>query len=1257
MEKIAKRTLSLLLVICMCMAMLPVIAPSAKAVSPNYSVSSAYKASKYYSNLLDVELTGNQREDIINVALSQVGYTEGSYYGDTGGADDGSYNNYTESNYWYNNYISSDMPIGGEWAPWCATFVSWCAEMANIPTSILKRSTAAGHGSWCFNVNFYSGSSTLDDYSDADSYFMGYNYTPKKGDLFFTRSWSHVGLVVGVSGSYVITVEGNTNDGGSAEGLGVFSRYRLISDLYFGVPNYEESYVGGSCTYYPAHCKISIDTDTPINSQPCSVSTEFNSVNLGTAKAGQTYTATALYRNSYGNYWYRVETSYGDTSYLYAGDTTYIEQITSDITLEDAYAPEAHVCGDKFTVSGTIDSPYNRLDTASCYIYEGFEPGGEAVTGYTDDVGGKQYVLDGSAIDFNVLFDNLENGNHTYEIAATYTNYYATSNTSISSNTGTIKLMREYFVVIPSSVSQSSCSHSYTTTILGGTLCTENRTQVKACSICGLVTESPMTAGGHSYESWKTITAATCTKDGSKTRTCSACGNVETQVIPATGHNYSAKIQNATCREYATYEFTCANCGDYQKMTADTLASGWIDSIPSGMDPSLFITQTQYRYSDFETKTSAESSLAGYNQTGSQWVKTGSGSIQYVPSWPSGFSASSSLYTQYNKAGSKVTTMETATAKTVVESDSQCGYLYYHWCYADSYYSQASSSGSYTTFHAYYDTTNPDNFTCDTSDMSYKTSHATCSNSNWWFVTDVYQQDYTQYQKQYTYERWTEFSPWSAAAVTASDTRKVETRTVYQLKNATLADHNYVGGTCSVCGAKDSGYVPENTDYYLFGYINGADYACEADFMNMGNYKFVDGKLTATFTETSYVAVKTEGNGAWYMTSGWQGEVNSATLYNTSVLGENANKLFVPGGVEVTFTLVNNSDGTLFLSYTAKEPDPVVKPQITLKYPTLSFEGEVFYNVYYTVSNANVNVEDMGLLTWYNRPANTASATYETAEEIIPGAVYNAGSNMYMVRSQGVPAKMLGDNMYIRVYAKLSDGTYAYSPVTYYSAKAYATDILKNSSNPDMKALVVSMLNYGAAAQVHFNHNVNTLMNADLTAAQKALAKNYSADMISTVVTPSAAKTVNFKSNGGFSNGYPSVSFDGAFSINYYLTPKKAVESGITLYCWDLATYNSVSALTEANATAKVTMAPATNPAEYFANYTGIAAKQIDETVFVAGVYTSGGVRYSSPVLCYSLSAYCADQITKGSATMQDFAKATVVYGDAAKTYFANIGN
>jgi hypothetical protein len=157
--------------------------------------------------------------------------------------------------------------------------------------------------------------------------------------------------------------------------------------------------------------------------------------------------------------------------------------------------------------------------------------------------------------------------------------------------------------------------------------------------------------------------------------------------------------------------------------------------------------------------------------------------------------------------------------------------------------------------------------------------------------------------------------------------------------------------------------------------------------------------------------------------------------------------------------------------------------------------------------------------------------------------------------------------------------------------------------------------------------------------------------MISGLVTPDSAKTVNFKSNGGFSGGYPSVSFEGAFAINYYLTPKKAVDGEMILYCWNLSDYNSATILTEENATAKVTMTTGSNI--WFAAYTGIAAKQIDETVFVAAVYESGGTRYSSPVITYSLGAYCADQIANGSATMQDFARATVVYGDTAKAYFA----
>lgn len=109
--------------------------------------------------------------------------------------------------------------------------------------------------------------------------------------------------------------------------------------------------------------------------------------------------------------------------------------------------------------------------------------------------------------------------------------------------------------------------------------------------------------------------------------------------------------------------------------------------------------------------------------------------------------------------------------------------------------------------------------------------------------------------------------------------------------------------------------------FYLFGYINGADYACEADAANMGEYEFVNGVLCAKFDKDSYVAVKRINNTGWYMTNGWLGtDATLATLYDTSITGSNSNKLYVPGGVDVAFHLEENADGTLTLSYEIQKP-------------------------------------------------------------------------------------------------------------------------------------------------------------------------------------------------------------------------------------------------------------------------------------------------------------------------------------------------
>lgn len=110
-------------------------------------------------------------------------------------------------------------------------------------------------------------------------------------------------------------------------------------------------------------------------------------------------------------------------------------------------------------------------------------------------------------------------------------------------------------------------------------------------------------------------------------------------------------------------------------------------------------------------------------------------------------------------------------------------------------------------------------------------------------------------------------------------------------------------------------------DYYLVGYINGADYGIADDSANLGDYKFVSGKVTATFTVDSYVIVKTGDNATWYMTEGWLGnETNTATLADSSTLSE-PNKLYVPAGT-FTFTLTQNADGTLALSYAEETREP-----------------------------------------------------------------------------------------------------------------------------------------------------------------------------------------------------------------------------------------------------------------------------------------------------------------------------------------------
>ena len=194
--------------------------------------------------------------------------------------------------------------------------------------------------------------------------------------------------------------------------------------------------------------------------------------------------------------------------------------------------------------------------------------------------------------------------------------------------------------------------------------------------------------------------AGTQVTGGSQTRTCANCGKVEKQAIVAPGHDYAVVLKQPTCVSPGGFEYTCTTCGDHR---LDTL----LEQIPEGMDPALFETVTQYRWSDIETRTSYDTSMEGYTQKSWIWEKSGSGTVEYVSSWSSGIKTSNYYYTKYDNKTSKVTASETATTKRVIDLDAVSGYVYHHWCYSGSYYSLQSTSGSYTTCHVFYSTTAP----------------------------------------------------------------------------------------------------------------------------------------------------------------------------------------------------------------------------------------------------------------------------------------------------------------------------------------------------------------------------------------------------------------------------------------------------------------------------------------------------------------------------------------------------------------------
>lgn len=146
--------------------------------------------------------------NMLTIAENEVGYLETTY-------DDGTF--YSKYGDWYG------YPNGA----WCAMFVSWCANQANISTNVIPKFASCSTGrTWFQNKGLWKNKG---------------EYEPKPGDLIFFNNCSHVGIVKKFDDDMIYTIEGNAADE-NGNNYGVRERQYAISSSKitgYGIPDTE----------------------------------------------------------------------------------------------------------------------------------------------------------------------------------------------------------------------------------------------------------------------------------------------------------------------------------------------------------------------------------------------------------------------------------------------------------------------------------------------------------------------------------------------------------------------------------------------------------------------------------------------------------------------------------------------------------------------------------------------------------------------------------------------------------------------------------------------------------------------------------------------------------------------------------------------------------------------------------------------------------------------------------------------------------
>ena len=169
------------------------------------------------------------------------------------------------------------------------------------------------------------------------------------------------------------------------------------------------------------------------------------------------------------------------------------------------------------------------------------------------------------------------------------------------------------------------------------------------------------------------------------------------------------------------------------------------------------------------------------------------------------------------------------------------------------------------------------------------------------------------------------------------------------------------------------------------------------------------------------------------------------------------------------------------ISANAKE---ATTPSVSIDKFNLVFDDNVYlkYAVKFDgVEDEAITSENIGML-YFNAPQADYTEANATHTSSVVGYTTISGEKYYTFEYRHITAKQMTDYVYSVAYIDV-DGVRYYSSPNKFSVLEYAYSKLGKtgvaSDNEDFKAMLESMLDYGANAQKYFGYNTDRLANAD----------------------------------------------------------------------------------------------------------------------------------------------------------------------------------